>query len=119
MTNENLIIALRKAAEILKDEGWPDHADWVELGASVIEKQQPRLMTLQETMDSDECWLEARNNACGYGEALLSDDAERVEFFRPHCISTLDFYEYGLVWRCWTHKPTDEQRAAAKWEGEK
>lgn len=25
--------------------------------------------------------------------------------------------QYGVSWRCWTAKPTDDQRAAAKWEG--
>ena len=24
--------------------------------------------------------------------------------------------EYGIVWRCWTSRPTDEQRKAVKWE---
>ena len=24
---------------------------------------------------------------------------------------------YGVTWRCWTDKPTDEQRKAVKWDG--
>lgn len=28
----------------------------------------------------------------------------------------LDGYEYGKYWRCWTSKPTKEERALAKWE---
>ena len=27
--------------------------------------------------------------------------------------------EYGQTWRCWLRKPTDEERAAVPWEGEK
>ena len=26
------------------------------------------------------------------------------------------FYEYGKEWRCWTSRPTDEQRKAVKWD---
>lgn len=26
--------------------------------------------------------------------------------------------EYGKTWRCWARRPTDEERAAAVWEGE-
>lgn len=76
---------------------------------------EPRLLTLHEALGADECWIEGRNGACGYGDALLTDDAERVEFFRPHTISTLDFYAYGKDWRCWSTKPTDEQREATAW----
>ena len=25
--------------------------------------------------------------------------------------------EYGKTWRCWSRKPTDEERKAAKWDG--
>lgn len=76
----------------------------------------PYLLTLEEALSADECWMEGRNGACGYGDALLTDDAERVEFFRPHTISTLDFYAYGKDWRCWSYRPTDEQRKAVSWE---
>ena len=84
--------------------------------APTIRPDEPRVMTLEETLGGDECWIEGRNGACGYGDALLTDDAERVEFFRPHTISTLDFYAYGKDWRCWTARPTDEQRKAVKWD---
>ena len=82
---------------------------------TTIQSDKPRVMTLEEALSADECWIEGRSGACGYGDALLTDDAERVEFFRPHTISTLDFYAYGKDWRCWTARPTDEQRKAVKW----
>lgn len=27
--------------------------------------------------------------------------------------------EYGITWRCWASRPTEEERAAAKWEEDK
>lgn len=90
--------------------GWLDDAE-------IMGGVEPsRLLTLEEALSSDECWIEGRNGACGYGDALLTDDAERVDFFRPHSIATLDFYAYGSEWRCWSYKPTDEQRKAVKWD---
>ena len=80
-----------------------------------IQSDEPRVMTLEEALSADECWIEGRNGACGYGDALLTDDAERVEFFRPHTISTLDFYAYGKDWRCWSMRPGDKERKT-KWQ---
>lgn len=82
---------------------------------ALLKRQEPRVMTLDEALGGDECWIEGRNGACGYGDALLTDDGERVDFYRPHRLDTLDFYEYGLSWRCWTSRPTEEQRKAVKW----
>lgn len=30
------------------------------------------------------------------------------------CIVPLE--EYGITWRCWTHRPTDDEREAVRWE---
>lgn len=76
----------------------------------------PRLLTLEEVLGGDECWIEGRSGACGYGDALLSDDCERIDFYRAHSINTLDFCEYGVKWRCWTFKPADEQRKGTPWQ---
>lgn len=97
----------------------PDTLAYIEEVKIVLKQakaQQPRVMTLEEALGEDECWIEGRSGACGYGDALISDDGERVDFYRPHCIDTLDYYAYGIVWRCWTSRPTDEQREATPWE---
>lgn len=81
----------------------------------LLKAQEPRVMTLEEALGGDECWIEGRSGACGYGDALLTDDGERVDFYRPHSINTLDFYEYGLSWRCWTSRPDEKVRAETPW----
>lgn len=86
--------------------------------AALVKAQTPRVMTLEEALSADECWIEGKNGACGYGDALLTDDEKHVKFFRPHIINTLDFCAYGKDWRCWTAKPTDEQRKAEAWDHE-
>lgn len=81
-----------------------------------IQPDAPRVMTLEEVLGGDECWIEGRSGACGYGDALISDDGERVDFYRPHSIDTLDFYAYDKEWRCWTARPTEEQMDEVKWD---
>ena len=83
---------------------------------TLLKEQQPRVMTLEEVLGGDECWIEGKSVACGYGDAVLTCDGEHVDFYRPHSVYILDFYEYGLSWRCWTAKPTDKQREATAWK---
>lgn len=82
----------------------------------LLKAQEPRVMTLEEVLGGDECWIETRNGICGYGDAVLTGDGELVDFYRSRNINTFDFYEYGLSWRCWTFRPTDEQRKVTPWE---
>lgn len=86
------------------------------LDAAPTADMEPRVLTLEEALGEDECWIEGRSGVCGYGDALISDDGERVDFYRPHRIDTLDFYAYGIVWRCWSSRPTDELRRSVPWE---
>ena len=90
--------------------------DALDIAIEALKAQEPRVMTLEEALGGNECWIEGRSVACGYGDAVLTCDGERVDFYRPHSVYILDFYEYGLSWRCWTSKPTDGQRKAVKWE---
>lgn len=65
------------------------------------------------------CWIE------GIGEeemaadvldrdsaGLLAKLASSTVGFAIHC----DMDEYGIFWRAWAQRPTDEERAAAPWE---
>lgn len=61
---------------------------------------EPRVLTLEEAKKAEVCWLEQR----GY-EPYATDDADT---WNPEI--------YGKAYRCWSAKPTDEQRKAEKWE---
>ena len=41
---------------------------------------------------------------------------DQVYYIRTWYVHHGDFDTYNLTWRCWTQRPTDEQRKAAKWE---
>ena len=80
--------------------------------------QEPRVMGFDEVISGDECWLEAVNGACGYADCYACTGTGEVQIFRckydnPQYITASDYLK---TWRCWTSRPTDEQREAVKWE---
>lgn len=79
----------------------------------------PRLMTLEEVhdIDWDYCYLE---------EEVIQDNVlqkycgkHRVKCITwpsiASCVLTFGNDGYGKRWRCWTQRPTDEQRKAVAW----
>lgn len=82
--------------------------------------QEPRLMTLEEVheMSWDYCYLE---------EEVIKDNVlqkycgkHRVKCITwptiASCVLAFGDDAYGKRWRCWTARPTDEQRRNAQWE---
>lgn len=82
--------------------------------------QSARVMTLEEVHDMawDYCYLE---------EEVIKDNVlqkycgkHRVKCITwpsiASCVLTFGDDGYGKKWRCWTQRPTDEQREAVKWD---
>lgn len=82
--------------------------------------QTARLMTLEEVheMSWDYCYLE---------EEVIKDKvlkmycgAYRVKCITwpsiASCVLTFGDGAYGKRWRCWTQRPTNEQRKAVRWD---
>ncbi len=84
---------------------------------ALLKEQEARVLTLEEVLGGDECWVEYINGGCGYCDCYLDDDAKSIVINRT---LRKDFNVspngYGKVWRCWSARPTDEQRKAVKWE---
>lgn len=86
----------------------------------LLKAQEPRLMTLEEVkeLNWDYCYLE---------EEVAKDKTLRAYIgkHRVKCVTwpsiatcTLTYGDdsYGKRWRCWTEKPTEEQREAMPWD---
>lgn len=87
-----------------------------------------------EEHEVEPVWLEAWAKSPGTGYvlymALLSYDKEEeawnepgdtlvyTKFFGTDLDDTFYPEDYGRHWRCWTAKPTDEQRKTTEWKGE-
>lgn len=96
-------------------------SDWarVDDAINLLKEQEPRVMTLEEVheMAWDYCYLE---------EEVIKDKVLQIFTgkYRIKCITwpsiascVLGFGDdaYGKRWRCWTSRPTDEQRGATPW----
>ena len=55
--------------------------------------------------------------ACGTVDGSLKDGFIYYETHNHDELKLLEI-DYGKKWRCWSRRPTDEERAAAKWEVE-
>lgn len=96
-----------------------------------LKDQAPRLLTLKEldkilfdTADAyaNNLWMEVKSKrkiSFGIVELNFStvvDDG--YEGLLMGCSWPVHYRKdtYGIVWRCWSSRPTDEQRGIAKWE---
>lgn len=86
----------------------------------------PRVMTLEEVEEALDTvvWVDRPLFDNLSSEYALIDSYSRklqiVELRYPFCDKDYrersDYATYGKTWRCWTSRPTDEQRKAVKWE---
>ena len=88
--------------------------------------QESRVMTLEEVEDALDTvvWVDRPLFDNSSAEYALVDSYSRktriVELRYPFCDKDYrersDYATYGKNWRCWTSRPTDEQREKVKWE---
>ena len=83
---------------------------------TLLREQEPRVMTLDELYDAEYVFYE--DNRTGVLCLLPSgDDEYEIYFTSRHCdIIQRRKDNYKKSWRCWTVRPTDEQREAVKWD---
>lgn len=95
-------------------------ADALEL----LKAQEPRVLTLEELRQLEHTdhiiWIEANGDPesfNGYAEVTTNFVTKDIEFFVPG--NEIEFMpdnkNYGKTWRCWTSRPTDEQREVIPW----
>ena len=116
-------IALLRNGDAFSDEYW----EAVEIAIDALEAQEPRMMTLEELdglQEDDVVFVEikpVRDLTCISVELVrfvekVQDPATWVEL---HTTDSAGFYMTRKTtepnWRCWTSRPTDEQREATSW----
>lgn len=88
----------------------------------LLKGQEPRVLTLSEINKNSFVWYE--NKKClRLFPALVVDcqSIARHKFIVEDVFFDVGTYmpedvRYGKSWRCWNHKPTDEQRKEVKWD---
>ena len=89
----------------------------------LLKAQEPRVMTLEEAKGAEYCWLEQKSSkyivivdfVMSHSRVTGKTASEIRRLGNSRVYLLLD-EEYGKDWRCWTSRPTDEQREAVKWE---
>jgi hypothetical protein len=84
----------------------------------LLTAHQPRVLTLEDATGDEEVWFEFRPADIGrYADCYMHHigDRTRVFFTGQSCMSLFENTEYNRTWRCWTSRPTDEQRKATPW----
>ena len=91
----------------------------IELAITLLKAHEPMVMTLEELLNLPKdtpVFIVENNGECGWNVYYGIDEENDVCFcgFK----ASADYYDtesYGEFWRCWTSRPTDEQREAMSW----
>lgn len=85
-----------------------------------LKEQEPRVMTLEDVkaFDWDYCYLEEERLPGKEYRAVCGNYA--LTCITWPCVASMRIQHgdesYGRKWRCWTARPTEEQRRAVKWK---
>lgn len=93
---------------------------------ALVREQEPRVMDADEIVLSAEpskwLWVERKGDYCAEAYKAGKTVSGLIAF---ECETPCAFLycerpdEYGNTWRCWTSRPTEEQREATPWETQK
>ena len=100
--------------------------DEISLLDDLLKAQEPRVMTLDEVLAHDykdgPLWLETIDNVitCGFAYCYKYYVQFSIPVMENEYLLKRDTWNrtdtYNKIWRCWTSRPTDEQREATPWE---
>ena len=82
----------------------------------LLKEQEPRVLTLEEVLKANPVWFETHG-------LLLPAIIDHEESKAGDCVIVFGVFDgsyypinrYNKTWRCWTARPTDEQRERIPW----
>ena len=126
MTNQRAIILLSQMYLPNFDD---EEKDALTKAIEALTEQEPRVLTLEELRSLNGTdhfvWLEDNGGYTLNGGYALYDCYAEVTAYRNNVELNIfgsevefepDNEEYGKTWRCWSARPTEEQREAVPWE---
>lgn len=118
---EKVITHFKDAIEAFGNNKWCFvRVDVINDALELLKGQEARVMTLEEvkSVDWDYCYLE-EERLPGNEYRMVCGDYALTCITWP-CVTSMRIQHgdkgYGRKWRCWSAKPTDEQREAVKWD---
>lgn len=86
---------------------------------ALLREQEPRVLTAEEIQEDELVWIEVPQSDEIWPALLRETDwfDHPTWVMRGYALAAHYLHEgYGRDWRCWTARPTDEQRETVKWE---
>ena len=93
---------------------------------ALLKAQEPRVLRLEElfSLSEEPVWLEPKSGKSYTGWVLLDSVRDgtgkadtKLRLTRPVRVMVCPNIDlYGIKWRCWTSRPSDEVRRATPWE---
>ena len=90
---------------------------------ALLKEQEPRVMTLEDVKQAEvgtvvwlEWRIESKINSGIFFRLINKGIDDSLEFHVLDGFVAARLACYGTEWRCWTSRPTDEQRKAVKWD---
>lgn len=96
----------------------------------LLKEQEPRVITQEELkqFEGSPCWFESSGTYMGKDgfwiiPAMFPTSSIGIIMYYTSVLDKVGKYgelglsAYNKTWRCWTAKPTIEQRAEMKWDG--
>lgn len=97
--------------------------DLLQYAVALLKAQGTRILTLDEIEDALDTvvWIDRPQIMNSSSEfALVMGYSHKHEntdlYFINGEITRWRYSDYGKTWRCWSSRPTDEQREAVKWD---
>lgn len=90
-----------------------------EMAEALLKEQEPRVMTADEVQEDEPVWIEVPQSDEIWPALLRKTDWFDYPTWAMRGYAIGGYYlhsAYGRDWRCWTAKPTEDQRLAVKWK---
>lgn len=89
-----------------------------DLAVKALKEQEPKVLTLEEVLSQEWDYVYIETEHRPYSkeiEAYCGTHTIYCSTTVVHKRQTSGDSKYGKTWRCWTARPTDEQREAVPW----
>ena len=98
---------------------WGSYHDVATDAIALLKAQVPHVMTATEAYTADYVYIEFDGVITPAIRTTNERDGHRESYFATQQLGGdwMRWDDYGITWRCWTSRPTDEQREATSWEG--
>lgn len=91
----------------------------IEDALALLKEQEPRVLTATEAYTADHVYIEFDGVITPAIRTTNERNGHRESYFATQQLGGdwMRWDDYGITWRCWTARPTDEQRREAAWNG--